>query len=634
MVLMLTAMRQHAQSWFIKILLGIIVITFVISFGVGTFSNPKEVLVKVGNEEILVSTYLKQYEREYDALRQRFPENADALAKQINLRKQVYERTINRHLMRMAAAERGMRILDQEVSDSIQAQPVFQINNRFDTITYQDILRQNGLTAESYEADLRQDLLLQKYQRDLVNGLIVGQQEVEQRFRLENEKVEVAYVYVDPKAFKLNETPSAERVKAFYEKNPELFTQRQQFKIDYFILALEHLEGSVSVRERAINRYYERHLQTEFTTPRKVRASHILKRVKSDHPPQEQEAIKKSLEGVLAQARDGGDFGQLAKEHSEDPSKESGGDLGFFSVEDMVREVADAAFALKPGEISGIVRSPFGFHIIKVTAEEPEARKSLEEVRAEIEENLRNQRTERKLELESERLAAKMESDGIAAVAASLQRPVENSGWVDGLSPLANLGQPVALYNQIIRSKGGNFGVWKRNPVQGHVFYKIVERKESTVRPLEKVIDQVTAALKTEMEAELAVENAKKQGAELKSAAQMETAAKKLGLAIKQASFTSTDSSIEGVDEHKEFQRKAFQLTPGGEPGVAIGNNKAYWLHAVKRVLPGEEEARNLKQQLQQKIQGEWEQVLVAKELTRLKGIQKIEIITVGYVEN
>ena len=123
---MIMTLRKHAQSWVIKLLLGLIAVTFVFVFGVGQFTASKLVLVEVGGKEILASQFNREYEREMDDLRQRFPANAEVLAQQLNLRRQVYDRMIERELMLAEAARQGLRVTDREVSDSITSEAFFR----------------------------------------------------------------------------------------------------------------------------------------------------------------------------------------------------------------------------------------------------------------------------------------------------------------------------------------------------------------------------------------------------------------------------------------------------------------------------------------------------------------------------
>ncbi|MCH8883816.1 MAG: SurA N-terminal domain-containing protein [SAR324 cluster bacterium] len=160
---MLTAIRNHAQSWFIKVLLGIIVLTFVISFGIGTFSGTKEVLVRLGNHEILVSDFTRQYQNALENLRQQYPDNADTIAEQTNLRPQIYNQMVNRYLMLKEARAQGFAVTKDELQNAIRAQSMFHVDGNFDFNTYRTILSRNDFTPESYEA--RMDSVLDRIER-------------------------------------------------------------------------------------------------------------------------------------------------------------------------------------------------------------------------------------------------------------------------------------------------------------------------------------------------------------------------------------------------------------------------------------------------------------------------------------
>ncbi len=444
---MLTLLREHAQSWIIKVVLGVIILTFIISFGIGQFSDTKRVLVKVGSEEILVKEFTEKYQQELDRLRQRFPDNADALAKQLNLRNQVFTEMVNRRLIRKAANDQGLSISDEEISNNIMGQQSFHVDNHFDSDTYRRILAQNRLTPAVYESLMRDDLLIEKYRRNILAGLVVSRGEIDQRYRIENEQVEVEFFQVTSDKFLKSVASDAEAEKAYYEANPKEFTQSDQFKIKYFILSLGQIEPGVKVRERAVERYYERNRETLFTTPKQVRAKHILKKLTKEATPEKTAKTKALMEEILSQAKKGKNFSKLAKKYSEDATKDKGGDLGFFKENEMVPEFSQVAFALKPGEISDIVQSAFGLHIIKVTDVRPQVVKPLEEARKGILPALRTQRAERTLDMEAGRLPERIEKEGLEAVANELNRETFTSEWFDGKNTLKQLGSSSALYN-------------------------------------------------------------------------------------------------------------------------------------------------------------------------------------------
>ena len=629
---MLTMLRNNAQSWIIKVLLGIIVVTFVISFGVGTFTNPKEVLVEVGNDEIMVSDYVRQYQQELERLRQRFPDNAETLAAQLNLRQQVLDRMVNRHLLLTAAQRERLIVSEEEIKDAVTREPAFLTDDRFDFETYRLVLAQNGLTPAEYEVRLRDDLMIAKYQRNQLAGMVVSKPEIEQRYRIENEQVEVDYVHVDPARMKPAAAPGEAALKAYYEAHPEEFTVPARFRLNYFVLSLEALEEELNVRDRAVERYYERNLEREFTTPKRLRASHILKRLANDATADQVAQARGELQAVLAKARGGEDFAALARQHSQDFSADKGGDLGFFTRDEMVPAFADAAFALPQGGISDIVRSPFGLHLIKVTAIEPGSRKELEQVRAEIAAKLRTQRAERKLELELERLPGRLRQDGVESVAKSLGQTVQATPLFDAEAVLAGLGSAAPLYAQVGSRRKGDTGVWRRNPVQGHVFYQVAERQEPTVPPLEAVKAQVAQAVRAQQQRERAVELAKEGFQQLQDGQSLETLARAHGLSVQSVSFAVVDPSIEGIGVNPEFQRAAFGLSAEKPYALNIKDEKAYLLRFKRRYLPAGEQEAKKRAEVAQELQRTLREYVLAAEVARLRSQVKVDVLAPEYL--
>jgi peptidyl-prolyl cis-trans isomerase D len=629
---MLTTLRNNAQSWIIKVLLGVIVLTFIISFGIGTFSNPKEVLVDVGGKEILVTEYMRQYQEQLDQLRQRFPDNADALAAQINLRQKVMDQMVDRYLLLTAARQAGLMVTDAEVRDAVTHTEAFQVDGRFDFPTYREILAQNNMTPAEYEGRLHDDLLLAKYQRNRVAGLVVSKVEVAQRYRIENEHAEVDYVYVDPARVKLGRAPSEAELKAYYQAHPDQFTQEAQFKLRYFVLPLSALEADANIRDRAVERYYERNVDKEFSIPKQVRASHILIRLPKDASPAQVSAAMDTMQAVLAKARKGEAFAKLAKQYSQDPSAAKGGDLGFFTRDQMVAEFADAAFALPKGGLSDIVRSPFGLHIIKVTDIKPGARKPLAEVRKDIEAKLRSEQAERRLTQMQASLPDRLRTEGIEPVAKSLGQSVQSTPMFDSKAVLPALGSAGPLYALISRRHQGDTGVWKRNPVQGHVFYQIAERKEAYLQPLEAVKAQVVAATQAEQRRQRAVALAKEAYQKLQDGGSLEAFARSLGLKVQSASFSVVDPSIEGVGVNHEFQRAAFGLSKDKPYALNIKDDKAFLLRFKRRYFPDPKDEDKLKAQIAQRMHTALQQYVLTQEIQRLRSQVKVDVLAPEYL--
>ncbi|MBI4083938.1 MAG: SurA N-terminal domain-containing protein [Candidatus Lambdaproteobacteria bacterium] len=624
---MLTLLRKHAQSWLIKLLLGVIVVTFVISFGVGTFTANKAVVARLGSDEILLNEFNQRYQEELDALRRRFPENAEQIAQQLKMREKVLERMIDRRLLLEEAEREGLRITDRELKDAVARTKTFQIGDRFDFETYRTVLSQNRMTPESYEERLREDLLLTRYQRSLMAGVLIGEPEIDLRYRIEHEKVEVDYVYANPATFEKGLTPSADAEKAYFEAHRKEFTQPPQYRIAYLVLSAAKLEQGVSVRDRAVERYYELHSEDEFSTPKRVRASHILKQVPPGATPEQEAKLREAFAPVLQEARAGKDFAALARKYSDDPSKAKGGDLGFFVQADMVPEFAAAAFALERGQVSEIVRSPFGFHIIKATEIQPAVVKPLAAVRAQIAERLRVERAERKLDLEAERLPQRIEKEGLEAVAKTLGLQVAETPWFDGTGVLPGLGSSAPLHALLKVRKAGDISAWRRNPQQGHVFFKVLETKPARQKELDEVRAELTRLVRAGQAVERALADAREAFKTLRQPQQLAAYAKRRGLALKTATFTAVDGSLPELGANREFQQAAFRLSAEQPFGLGIKDQHAYLIHLKRRYLPKSQEEAGLKRRIAGQIQGELERYLLSREVERLKTKTKVEIV-------
>ena len=629
---MLNTLRAHAQSWVIKVILGIIVLTFVISFGIGTFSSTKEVLAKLDRQEILVRDFNRRYQEEFDRLRRQFPDKADKLAQQFNLRKQVLEQMINRELMLREARRQHFAVGDQDVQDAVRSEPAFQANGRFDFETYRTILRNNGLTPESYETRMREDLLLQRYQRNLLSGVTVSLTEVDQRFRMEHEKVELEYTFFDPERFRGKTEASPEEVKAYYDSHAAEFMTPDRFQLRYAVLTLAELQKSVRLPDRAAERYYERHVEDEFTTPVRVHARHILKRVDPKATDEQKQTVRKAIDALLAEIRGGKDFAEVAKAQSEDLTKDKGGDLGWFKKGDMVPAFEEAALALAPGQISDVVSSPFGLHIIQVLEKQAGLTKSFNAMKGEIETRLLEERAEQKLTLEADRLPQRIQKEGLDAVAGPLGLTAKETGWFDGGSVLEGLGAMKALHDQIRTLQSGDAGVWRRNPVLGHLFYQVTGKQPATLRPFEEVKDLAQIKVLAQKRVVAAEAAAKAAADSVKTEADFRRAAEEHGLAIRTGALSARETRIAEVGDDPEFFRAALQLAETMPFAVSNHEGRSYLLHLRKRYLPDVKNVDMEKQQLAGRLKREWEQYFLEKEYERLRSESSIEILRPEFV--
>jgi len=622
---MIQELREYSNNIFFKLLMGVIAVTFVLSFGVGGFfGDRKEVVAKVNDQEILLKEYREAYQNRLGALQQQFGENAEQFAEQLNLRQQVFNQLIDRHLLLTDAAELNLVATDLELQDYIRKQPFFQQNGQFDYDTYETVLSQNRIVRHEYEASLRADILLTKKQQLLGTGLVISDNEVEQTFRRNFEKIEVEYVYFDPQVFVEKTTAEDAELRKYLQDNPQNFQTLNKFRMEYFTISADYYQDNVKVREREVRRYYKKYTDN-YVTPPEVKARHILLKLVPDAPENEQQEKREQLNKLLAEIKAGSSFEELAKKHSEDGTSADGGDLGWFKPGEMVPAFESAAFALEAGQVSEIVQSPFGLHLIKVEERKDEITKSLDEAREEITLILAESRAQKRLEEDLDRLAG-LAGEAFTDEAQKLNREVLNAEWFDRTEVIPGLGSAAALVPELVSRKAGEMGVWKRNPVLGHVIYRLTETKIPETRLFEDAKEDVFKAVRLEKAKTVALESAKKALTQLEAGTKLNKLVKKHGLKTETLEFTANTRFLPNIGDNTEFRKVGLHLNENSLFGLSIDGNRADLILFKKRSL-SEDKTLEQKDKVRAQLLQNMRQALLSKELKRLRDSASIEVI-------
>jgi peptidyl-prolyl cis-trans isomerase D len=382
-------MRRHAKSYLIKFLIGIIAIVFIFYFGYSFKAGRASKVAEVNDEIITGTEYDKSYRDLFEAMRLQYKELwNDNLVKLFNLKERALERLIYQKLMTQEAKKLGLGVTQEEIQKTIMAYPAFQVNGLFDVGRYRALLSQNRMTPEDFEANISQELLQEKLKQWLGTLVPVTDQEVRDQFIFSNEKAKVSFVEFKADSFKKGVKVETGPTEEYFKEHKEEYRIPEKIKLTYVLIDPEGFKTQVALKDDEIKAYYEYNLET-FKEPKQVKARHILFKVKEGASEEEEKAVRENAKPVMEEARKGADFGELAKKHSEDLSNKSkGGDLGYFPAGRMTKPFEDAAFSLKPGEVSDLVRTEFGYHIIKVEEVKEARTKGLDEVRDEISKQL------------------------------------------------------------------------------------------------------------------------------------------------------------------------------------------------------------------------------------------------------
>jgi peptidyl-prolyl cis-trans isomerase D len=382
---MLQFMRDYAKSWMIKIILWTVVASFVgtmfLVWGMGDATSTG-IVGTVDGKKIDYNEYQESYRRLLDFYKKQQGDiNEEMFAPLI--KKAVIDSLVTRKLQLSVAEQEGLIVTDEEVIDEIQGMGIFKRDGRFDKDLYIRILQANKMNPGGFEDAVREDLLVKKVENFIRDGVKVSKKEVKDAYIRANEKVDIDYLILAPSNFINRVTFTADKIEEFYNNNKSLFQRGEEIVVEYISADLKGFEANVKIEESRVNEYYNGHIN-EYKIPKRVKASHILIAVKPDADENAEVEGMKKAEKVLQELKSGGNFSELAKRYSDDPNKDKGGDLGFFSKGQMVKQFEDAAFALKEGELSSPVRTPFGYHIIKLEKIEDERTKALLEVREDI----------------------------------------------------------------------------------------------------------------------------------------------------------------------------------------------------------------------------------------------------------
>ncbi len=390
--MLLSLMRKHAKSWLIKALIAIIAIVFVFYFGY-SFSAREGIKLALVNDEIITAVeYQKSYRSMLEALQREYRGMwSDNLVKVFDLKNRALDALITQKLVSQEAKKIGLDVTEKEVQDKIMSNPSFQFRGRFDESRYRAVLQNHHMTPEEFEVLVAREMIQDKVEQLLTTLSPVTDQEVLEQYTFANEKVKISYVEFKPDQFKNKVKVEPAAMEKYFEDNKETYRIPDKIKTAYVVFDPEAYKDQVKVSEDQLKEYYEDNLDT-FKEKKQVKARHILFMLAENASKEDEEKIRQKATSVLQQARAGANFAELAKKNTEDPSgKENGGDLGYFSQGQMVKPFEDGAFKLKKEEISDLVRTAFGYHIIKVEDVKEAKTKSLEEARGQI--LSRNQRS-------------------------------------------------------------------------------------------------------------------------------------------------------------------------------------------------------------------------------------------------
>ncbi len=391
---MLGYLRRRAGSLIIKFLFGIIILVFVFFYGFDDKQDQRETTVaSVGETVITVNQLMQAHKNLMEFYRNIYKENlSPEILEKMGLKETALENLIDREVLLQEAKRMKIRVGKDELRGSIIQDPLFQEDGFFSQRRYDYVLGYHGISSTDYEKDKKTEIMLQKIENMVKTGVTVSENEVYDYYVANNEKAWIEYMVIDPEDMPFDQTVSENEIGDFYEANKEIFRKPEMAKVSCLIFEPDFFLEKVEISPEEVQQVYESE-KYRFFEPMQVRARHILVKKEKEDDEEKIRELKNRAEAVLEKIEEGEAFEKLAEEISDDKvSADKGGDLGFFKSGDMVGKFEEVAFSLEEGQISPVVETELGFHIIKVEEIKPEQYREFEEVKDIIIEELKREK--------------------------------------------------------------------------------------------------------------------------------------------------------------------------------------------------------------------------------------------------
>jgi peptidyl-prolyl cis-trans isomerase D len=533
--------RKHTKiMMFLMFLLIIPAFVLVGINGFKSLNGGGETVAKVGSYSVKQEEWDAAHKNEVDRVRSSQP-NIDAkLLDSPQARYDTLERMVREHVMAEAASDAHLSSTDARLARELQQNPTIaslrKPDGTLDMERYRQLAGAQGLTPEGFEARVRKDLALRQVESGIASTALAPAAQANVALNAFFERREIQIASFLPADYKSQVNPTDAEMDAFYQANQKLFQAPESATVEYVVLDLDSVKKTIALNEDEIKTYYDQNV-ARLSGKEERRASHILINAPKDMAAADKARAREKAMALLAQVRKAPDtFADVARKNSQDAgSAASGGDLDFFARGAMVKPFEDAAFSMKKGDISDLVESDFGFHIIKLVDIKSPKQKSFDEVKPAIEADLRTQQAQRKFADVAEAFtnAVYEQSDSFKQIADKLKLEIKNASNVqrkplpDARGVLSNAKLLAAIFNPDSVEKKRNTEAIEVAPNQ-LVSVRITQYAPARVLPLAEVRSDVRERLVNSQAAELA----KKDGAAKRDAWKAQPDSAKLASAV------------------------------------------------------------------------------------------------------
>ena len=589
---MLKVFRDNLKNlaWVLWVVIAVFVITLAADFGSGGLGAGGEpVAATVGDEKVSMQEFQRNYEQLAGLYRQVYGEQfTPELERQMRLPMQALDRAINQKILLAEARRLGLRVSDGELRQRILQEDVFkdEQGNFVGEERYAEILQGNRLSPATFEADLRQELLLQKLSDALRANLYVSEDEVQRAYREQVERAKIRYIQVPRERFAAQVQVQPNELSSYFQAHQQEFRTPEQREAAYVLVDAAKLGAQANLTDADLRSWYDAH-QQEFTQEEQVRARHVLVMVNDQR---DDAAARQRIEEAKRRLEGGADFAAVSNEFSDDTaSKANGGDLGYFGSGRMVPEFEQAAFGAQPGKLVGPVKTSFGYHLLEVTDKRPGGTRSFEEVKEAIRARVAAERTQELAETRAKEIATKLSGNkpkDVAALRAAVQGmpavTVGETGRVGAQDPIPNLGFNPAINATAFSMKKGDVSQAVRVP-QGWAVVYLKEIHQPRVPALKEVEDRVRAAAARDKQQRLAVQRLEAARRELAQGKTLDQLATELGVEVKTTEEFGGQGAIPGLGSNPELAKAALAAKVGQVGGPVADAEGALLFQVTER---------------------------------------------------
>jgi len=602
------------------------VITLIPGFGTDT-QRQDQIVAQIGGEPLTVLEVQQVIQRQIQ--NHAFPPEMA-----VSYVPQIINQIITERAAAWQARRLGFDVTKQELADTIQAvlPQLFEGGKFAGKEVYAAYLAQQNLTVPQFESALRRQLLVNKLRDLVLAGVIVTPAQLEKEYKWRNEKAKIEYAVVSPEKYRSEIRVDPEEMNAYYQKNKAFFRIPEKRSFDLVVIDEAEVSKSITVPEAELRRMYEANKES-YRTPERVKVRHILLKT-TDVPQDKLPAIRAKAEALLKQLKQGADFAELAKKNSEDPGSASkGGDLGYITRGQTVPAFEQAAFSLKPGQISDIITTQYGLHIIQVLDKQEARLKPFDEVKSQLAEERKKQQVyERMQSLADQARAALVKNpQGADQVARELGLAVIKVDKADASAPVPGIGVSRDLADALtLARKGEVTPVVQVQPTKLAVAV-VTDIFPSRPADFSEVEDQIRQKLTddklkqlVEARAREFFEKAKAPGADFRKLAQS------MGLEVKTPPEFTRNGAVEGLGV-ASFVEEAFTEPPGTVFGPVNTGGAQWFICRVIEQIPADmnkfpAEKENLEKQVKSEMERDRSDLFEAGLLSDLIKEGKVKI--------